>query len=65
MQSVFMHTELHVLFAIFFTVDNEHFFVTSICNKVLISQILQGNSISGGVLDEPHMPMLAWNLCLM
>ena len=60
-----MDTEMHVMFALCVSVDNEHFFVTTICDKVLFSYILQGNNIGGVVLAEPHIPVLAWDLCLV
>ena len=64
-QPVFMHTELYVIFAFCFMVDNEKVSVTPICDKVLISQILQGKNIGDVVFSEPHMPVVAWNLFLM
>ena len=65
MQSGFIHIELHVLFVLCFTVENEHFLVTPIYDKVSLSKIILGNKIGYGIPTEPHMPVVAWNICLI
>ena len=52
-QPALVHYELHIWFALCFSVDYEDIFLTIIGDPILLYDVAQSNDVDYGSLDEP------------
>ena len=59
MHTALVHSELHVGFALKFSMDDEHHLFDPICDNVMETQVSQGYDIGDGVFTKPHTIVVA------
>ena len=59
MKPVIVHSELHIWFALRFSVDYEHLVFTIIGEPILLYDVAQSNNVGCGSLDEPNVFVIA------
>ena len=65
MQTILMHSELHVWFPFRLSMDNEHHLIYPVGNQILDTQVYQSYNIGNRILTEPHNVVVAIHCCLV
>ena len=64
-QPALVHYELHIWFALRFSVDYKHLFFTIICDPIFLYDVSQSNDVGDGSLAEPNVFVIARYFCLV
>ena len=63
MQPALVHSELHIWFALRFSVDYEHLVFTIIGDPIFLYDVAQSNDVGDGSLAEPNIFVIARHFC--